>query len=595
MTGRPPSPPPDSRWNSIRPYTPRLLLHVREITSVSVAFSLSTTLDATYLNPSGNGASAHQDEDDTIESDMMTFRSKPGIADVLRTGLVVKLNGSPWQKVVIHAEESEEEAIVVLYGLFPVRHYEVELSVVAGEETYHVSVVTNNDGMYRFCISMEAKYLLIHSDFEDADETEPDIHGPSVVVPLQTVTPEATPPTSPRSPSRSPSPPRLPTVEERLAQLRQSLSNSITERDSLSAQLRSARKDAQRADAALRLEVEALKRTAEKNAAAEQRTRQKVLALQETIKRLYASAEEADQEARDLEAQLPQVEEEARRIEEEHLRVAEEAERSELDAEEAIRADKKKTSDLDAELTAISNRLEKLNTKKDKFNNDTIPDLEQQLLALAKDIEDAEKDTPPSALFEFDHEAHYPHHYQTPYPPPRAAPISNARPPPIQRPANQPVTLATSGSSSIDSIPFYPTPSGTNNGIFHIRNTSSSIPPPSGRGSISTGPNYPRGNPTKTFGSNQNAMPEASNVVPVLGSIPAPLEQSATISFSAISPTIRPARRSSVSSHQMPPPNGSATSPRQPLKQSTLPTTSQNTGKVDSMGRPTPVRRPSQS
>jgi hypothetical protein len=36
--------------------------------------------------------------------------------------------------VVMHVdEESDEEAVVILYGLMPAKSYEIELSVVAGE------------------------------------------------------------------------------------------------------------------------------------------------------------------------------------------------------------------------------------------------------------------------------------------------------------------------------------------------------------------------------------------------------------------------------------------------------------------------------
>ena len=113
-------PPPG--WHSIRPWAPHLSLYVHEITSVSVTFILSCR--------------NHIPDSPSLEAELgeKLVEMKHKISDVLGKGLAVKVNNAPWQRVVMHVdEESDEEAVVILYGLMPSKHYEIELSVVAGE------------------------------------------------------------------------------------------------------------------------------------------------------------------------------------------------------------------------------------------------------------------------------------------------------------------------------------------------------------------------------------------------------------------------------------------------------------------------------
>ena len=125
---RPPSPPPDSGWSSIRPFTPRLLLTVWEITPVSVTLILTTSLDTTYIKR----PSTTDEPNDT----------KHGISEILESGLAVKVNADPWDKVVIHTGEDEEEAIVTICGLMPSVNYVIDLHVAAADEDFHGAITT---------------------------------------------------------------------------------------------------------------------------------------------------------------------------------------------------------------------------------------------------------------------------------------------------------------------------------------------------------------------------------------------------------------------------------------------------------------------
>jgi hypothetical protein len=181
--------------------------------------------------------------------------------------------------------------------------------------------------------------------------------------------------------------PRPVSVEERAVQLRLTHTSLVQEMESLNTQLKLARRESQRSDAVLRAEIEAIKRTAEKQSVADQRAKQKVLALQEAVKQTNAATSELEAEARAVEGDLPRVRQEEAVVEVEYATVRETADKKEAEAEEALRADKKRVSDAQAELASVTNRLEKLEAKKGKLEVETLPELEQQLAEIRQQIE----------------------------------------------------------------------------------------------------------------------------------------------------------------------------------------------------------------
>lgn len=133
---RPPSPP--AGWRSIRPWN-RLTLHVREITPVSVTFILSSSI----------ALRTWEDSDELDDSDHASpSQHKPPVkplsmSELLRKGLAVKVNNAPWQTVVMHIDDdADTEAIVILYGLHPARTYDVELALVATDDSIRGKVST---------------------------------------------------------------------------------------------------------------------------------------------------------------------------------------------------------------------------------------------------------------------------------------------------------------------------------------------------------------------------------------------------------------------------------------------------------------------
>jgi hypothetical protein len=86
------------------------------------------------------------DEDEDVASRM------PTISDALGRGLAVKVNGNHWQMVVVHVDEDEEEAIVIVYGLVPRKKYEIGLGIVASDESIRETITTQpGQGVYRVC------------------------------------------------------------------------------------------------------------------------------------------------------------------------------------------------------------------------------------------------------------------------------------------------------------------------------------------------------------------------------------------------------------------------------------------------------------
>ncbi|KAG8908228.1 hypothetical protein FRB99_008293 [Tulasnella sp. 403] len=486
MATHPPSPPPDSGWTSIRPYTPRLFLSVWEITSVSVTFTLRATLDVSFLKPPPADIAADTPERELSDLIEDGNEGKCGISEILRGGLAVSVNGSCWDKVIMNTEDDEEEALVTIYGLLPSQQYDIDLCVAASNENLRGVITTGTS------TALEPT--------EVYDDTEPSPTLPIVPVPYQTATPETTPPSSPRR--RTPSPPPVGhiNVEERLVQLRATLAATLAERDSLTTQLKTSRKESHRVENALRSEIDTLKRTLEKNATTELRNRRKIDSVRRTVDGLTQAKDESEKRIADLTAALPDLEQRETEVMEEHVRVKEEAERSAAETDEALRSDKKRAEDLEAEMTELDSKLDAAKAHKDKLEDETLPELERQLAALLKDIETVEKGSAIHLPMEFNHELDYPHHYQTPptggpqasynggngaYRQPPAS--RNGRPPPIQRPnVNQSNPTFSSSQKSLESMDaqsramapaFYP--HNTNTGSFpQIRHPSMNAHPP---------------------------------------------------------------------------------------------------------------------
>ena len=142
------------QWQIIRPWAPSLCLAVREITSVSVTFILSSTLSEHESDPSlaSRGLIAAAEESDlqetepvasssaissslcTTNEELLKSQTRSFIADALTNGLSVTVNGSPWPRAFIRIDEQSDEAVIIVYALMPGRQYDVELGLIPNDQ-----------------------------------------------------------------------------------------------------------------------------------------------------------------------------------------------------------------------------------------------------------------------------------------------------------------------------------------------------------------------------------------------------------------------------------------------------------------------------
>ncbi|KAI0711389.1 hypothetical protein C8Q76DRAFT_56994 [Earliella scabrosa] len=372
-----------TEWHSVRPWHPTLSLTVREITSVSVTFILSSPYsahDSQSTDLASLGLSSSDDDDQSRDS-ASTADTAQGqvVSDILAKGLSVKVNGTPWQRVILKMDDVLDEAIIILYGLMPARQYDVELGILPAEASVRSQITTDTE--------VRADTTLSEPLPEETVAGSPD----SSSGPLSSSPPHTN---GGAHPSNGHAPASPPTLEDRRIQLTHALSLLTAEHSSLTSTLKSARRDSQKADAALRSEIDTLKRASDRHAAGESRARKKVLALQEAVKQTLAAAREIEAAVKDIEAALPALEERKAEVEKEWTQVNDEAARARARREEAERKEKARAEAMQAELAGLVNRLEKLSGRREKLEGEggVIAELEERLRKLEDERERVERD-----------------------------------------------------------------------------------------------------------------------------------------------------------------------------------------------------------
>jgi vacuolar-type H+-ATPase subunit D/Vma8 len=237
----------------------------------------------------------------------------------------------------------------------------------------------------------------------NSDKTPSDIPKSLTALPDSTPSPSSSPsPTyspalSASDPGEVPSSASTPsiTLEEKIQQLNQTLSLLQSERDTLAVSLKTTRRDAQRADAAIRADIETLKRASDKFASVEHRARQKVLALQETVKQTLAAAEDINASVTDAETSLPILRGQQAEAEKECKVARQQAAQAREEREALERHEKKQIDSLQTELAGLGSKLEKLNCKREKLEKSIIPELEEELRRIEVEIAAATRPSPP--------------------------------------------------------------------------------------------------------------------------------------------------------------------------------------------------------
>ncbi|EIW77238.1 hypothetical protein CONPUDRAFT_168227 [Coniophora puteana RWD-64-598 SS2] len=447
-----------SDWHTIRPWTPRLALAVREITSVSATFVLADSLavpdelaEGFEGDEEGDGGGEDQGQgqgDGNAEGDggergeekakeregrsrrrgMSTSSwsstkdggdgadgdgggnvsttgadnanantnasseerslesSRPTIADALAPGLSLTVNGSPWARVILRVDEPGDRAVIVIYGLMPGRQYDIDLGLQTAWGNVRGRITTDADAT---------------DDSAPSDMSGPTINGttagaslqPSITASSSLLPSPTTPissigaqPSSPPSPSSSPGP-----NNAQLAAHQAQLTPLLSTHTQLSQALKSARRDAQRADAAARGEADALRRAAERAAAADVRARGRILGLGEAVRRAEAATAQMREETRDIEGELPGLEATVHAREDDVARVRRDADEARRQREEQEEEGRRRLERGRAEVNACGHRLERLKARTEKLEGG-MPELEKQLQEVEEEIKRAEEE-----------------------------------------------------------------------------------------------------------------------------------------------------------------------------------------------------------
>ncbi|KAH0834872.1 hypothetical protein J3R83DRAFT_10501 [Lanmaoa asiatica] len=356
-----------SEWHIIRPWTPHLMLAVREITSVSATFILSSSLDARHTTDDEPEPELPGDTSNDTNSDAISD-SRGIIADALSHGLSVDVNGSNWQRVILRMNDHADEAVIVIYGLHPGRQYDIDLALVSGG-TMRKQVTTEDAESTNF-------------DNERSDDHYA-IAAPESLSTSTSNTNEC----SPSVPSTSQSP----TPEERLRTLSHQLNALHAEQATLQVALKSSRRDANKTITSLRAEIDVLKRASEKAGIAEGKARQRVRALEDAVRRANEGREQVEQLIAADEQELPGLREKQSEAEDVLRTVKREADAVREEREKREEEVRKRKESMKGECATLNQRLERLTVKKERLENSVIPDLESQLAEIQRETEIAER------------------------------------------------------------------------------------------------------------------------------------------------------------------------------------------------------------
>lgn len=299
-------------------------------------------------------------------------------AKIFDSNVSVYVNGIPWSQVMV-GDRSSNEAFIVVYGLSPSRDYELVLSV-EGEHHSVAKVSTLSR------IDTDAEEKATASTAASLSEKE-----------KQAIIPSASP-----ARARAHTPPMqdtdATTSETNFEQNNilnaansaavSSVLTGVMNASTLQASIRKARKEASRAESALKNEIEAIRRGLERMTDVDHRSKQKVLALQESIRQANLHAKEIDDEAIEVEEEREAWEAKERTKDEEVRMIREKVELSMKDGDAKMRQDDDDLDVVAKELQKVSRLLEEQIAAKEKLEKGRFIELEQELTRVQSEMED---------------------------------------------------------------------------------------------------------------------------------------------------------------------------------------------------------------
>lgn len=123
-------------WETIRPWLDRLSMQIKDLTSISATFVLTSATHEDSDEWPSNGiiesslfkASVPVQGCSKHGGDAFKLNRKP-ISPILDRGFTIKVNGLEWTNYFVNVEDDGDEAVIILYGLRPGRSYDVEFVI----------------------------------------------------------------------------------------------------------------------------------------------------------------------------------------------------------------------------------------------------------------------------------------------------------------------------------------------------------------------------------------------------------------------------------------------------------------------------------
>lgn len=179
-------------------------------------------------------------------------------------------------------------------------------------------------------------------------------------------------------------------VDTQAAQIRHMIAAAHAEKDLVQNQIKEARRAAQRAEAALKVEIESVKKATEKAGSMDLRAKQKALALQEQVKQGWTGAEHAEAEAAEVDKGMHELEDklESAKIEVETVKA--EWLSIKKSEDESKEVDRKTRSEEEKKLAEVVSKVDKMRAKKEKKEAEKaelerkLEDLERQRLEVER-------------------------------------------------------------------------------------------------------------------------------------------------------------------------------------------------------------------
>ncbi|CAO1614773.1 unnamed protein product [Sympodiomycopsis kandeliae] len=295
-------------------------------------------------------------------------------------GISVSVNGKLWDHVVL-CDQGADEAIIVVYGLLPAKEYDILLSVDVNE----------GDEALPNKASLSAR-IMTHRQPESTSGS--DSAGFATPERRDSIAPVSQPPSENGHGASE-------AADQNGARNQQQseMSQAEARRDSLNATLRRNRKDASRSEQTLRNEIEGVKKLLERTVISDHRSKQKVLALQESIRQANQQAADFAEEAVAIEGEQSEWDEKATVAEEEEARERKAVEEKEAENKRLAEEDQRLTAEQEKSRTAFRKQLDSKRAEVEKLKSGRIAELESEMAKLhaeAERIRNSSTPPPPS-------------------------------------------------------------------------------------------------------------------------------------------------------------------------------------------------------